>query len=348
MSNGINKESLSWRVSPDLLAFVDAGGIFLEANPAWLQTLGRSPEEIKSRPFMDLVHPDDLAATQAAYADAQSGVPILKFENRYRHKDGSYRWLSWQGILEDGLIFCCARDVTEAKDTASELAFNEQESEFRDQFMAVLSHDMRNPLAAITTSLRVALEEEQSERAAKYLIMAQDSATRMTELIENVTDFARARFGGDIGLEPQDGIEMEPLLRRTVQENRLAVEDANIAELYICPKPMRCDPDRIKQLVSNLVANAVFHGDKNFPIGVEATQRNGMFTLKVVNSGDPIPERTQKVLFQPFVRAEFRASQNGLGLGLYIANQIAEAHGGSLRFNSTEHATEFRFELPIA
>lgn len=348
MTNGIaNKESLTWRVTPDLLAIIDAGGVFLEANPAWFQVLGRVPEEIKSRPFMDFVHPDDVAATEQAYADSKTGTPILKFENRYRHKDGSYRWLAWNSVPEGDLIFCSARDITEAKKTAIELAHTEQEAKFRDQFMAVLGHDMRNPLAAIKTSLTVALEEEQSDRARKFLTMAQDSTARMSELISTVSDFARARLGGGIGLEMQDGVSLEPLITTTVQENRLSVGGATIAELYICPTPARCDPDRLAQVVSNLVANALRHGDTDYPVGVRATEEHERFVLSVVNQGSPIPERTKTMLFEPFVRAENRASQHGLGLGLYIAKQIAEGHGGSLTFTSDETETEFRFEMPL-
>ncbi|PTX54882.1 PAS domain S-box-containing protein [Litoreibacter ponti] len=340
-------ESLTWRVTPDLLAVVDEGGIFLDVNPAWMQTLGRRPDELKSRPFLEFLHPDDVAATEDAYLKLQHGVPILKFENRYRHKDGSYRWLDWNAVPEGDLILCSARDITEAKKTALDLAYSSQEAQFRDQFIAVLGHDMRNPMAAIATSLRIALEEEQTERARKFLEMARESAARMSELIDNVTDFARARLGGNIGVEPQDGIALEPVVKSVVQEHRLTAPDALIAELYDCPTPVRCDPDRVRQIVSNLVANAVHHGESGHPIGVRASEENGRFVLSVVNSGPPIPKRTQEVLFQPFVRAEFRSSQNGLGLGLYIAKQIAEAHDGTLTFTSSEEETEFRFEMPL-
>ena len=116
------ERSRTWLVSPDLLGTVNAQGVFLRTNPAWHAVLGWSEAEIASAPFFDLLHPDDLQPTQAAFQRLTEGNPVLKFENRYRTKAGGYRWLSWVAVPEGGLYYCSARDINAEKEQAQALA----------------------------------------------------------------------------------------------------------------------------------------------------------------------------------------------------------------------------------
>lgn len=109
---------------------------------------------------------------------------------------------------------------------------------------------------------------------------------------------------------------------------------------------MYCDRDRLGQLVSNLLANAVTHGSPERPIQFEASTEGSEFILSVANAGEPIPEEVRASLFQPFFRGDVRASRNGLGLGLFIASEIAKAHDGTLDFTSDEHGTRFTLRMP--
>jgi sigma-B regulation protein RsbU (phosphoserine phosphatase) len=112
-------------------------------------------------------------------------------------------------------------------------------------------------------------------------------------------------------------------------------------------RPIRCDGARIAQLLSNLLANALMHGAAEAPIEVRASSRTGIFELSVANRGEPIPPDTMTRLFQPFFRAPGRSAHQGLGLGLYIASEIARAHGGTLSVESTPAATRFSFKMPV-
>jgi PAS domain S-box-containing protein len=111
-----------WQVSPDLLAVAGADGFLSSVNPAWERTLGWTEAEILAQPFLELVHPDDVASTLAVYGTLKAGTPLLRFENRYRHKGGGFRWLSWVAVPEGERIYCTARDVSAEKAQAAELA----------------------------------------------------------------------------------------------------------------------------------------------------------------------------------------------------------------------------------
>ncbi len=113
----------AWQVSPELLCVINAEGQFEAANPAWEHTLGWTEEEMQNTSFRQLVHPDDLAASERAWADAsERGLPVLRFENRYRMKAGGWRWLSWVAVPEDGKVYCITRDVQDERDRAAALA----------------------------------------------------------------------------------------------------------------------------------------------------------------------------------------------------------------------------------
>jgi len=106
----------TWQVSPDILGVLNADGYFEASNPAWLTTLGWSEEEVAKTVFFDFIHPDDLDSTQRAWEAAiERGLPALRFENRYRHKHGGWRWLSWVAVPDGGKVYCSARDITEEK-----------------------------------------------------------------------------------------------------------------------------------------------------------------------------------------------------------------------------------------
>jgi len=116
-----------WEVSPEIQVVANFDGHFEQANPAAIAALGYSPEELRRTPFMDLVHPDDRASTSAAFDNVKQDQPVLRFENRYRRADGSYRWLSWVSVPHDGKVYATARDVTEEKQRAAELELRRAE-----------------------------------------------------------------------------------------------------------------------------------------------------------------------------------------------------------------------------
>ena len=226
------------------------------------------------------------------------------------------------------------------------LDIERETSKLRDQFIAVLGHDLRNPLASISGGARLLLKDPQSARGKRLIDMMQGSVIRMAALIDNVLDFARGHIGGGIALALRSDVLLEPVLQQVVSELRIGVPDHEIQTEFALTKPVDCDPSRIGQLVSNLVGNALTHGANDQPVRMHGTVDSAELVIWVANGGAPIPPRAMERLFQPFFRGEVRASQQGLGLGLHIASEIAKAHGGTLTVDSSEAETRFTFRMP--
>lgn len=226
-----------------------------------------------------------------------------------------------------------------------ELAEERKIAELRDQFIAILGHDLRNPLGAITSSAQLMLKMPLDDRLAKLARIVKNSSYRMNGLIENVLDFARGRLGEGITLDTQQEY-LKDSLNQVITELQTSWPDCQINFEAHLETAVNCDARRISQLFSNLLGNALTHGDKTAPIDVLADSREGSFMLSVTNRGSKIPDAALKQLFQPFSRGKVKKDQQGLGLGLYIASQIAFAHGGTLSVDSTDEQTSFSFKLP--
>jgi sigma-B regulation protein RsbU (phosphoserine phosphatase) len=220
-------------------------------------------------------------------------------------------------------------------------------SALREQFIAVLGHDLRNPLSALITGSELLLRTPLNERATVLVEMMQRSATRMGGLIENVLDFARGRLSGGLTLERDAGEPIESVLRQVVSELQMNQKTHVIEARFAVAEPVNCDRRRVGQLASNLLGNAITHGAPDRPITFAASTTDGIFELYVANSGAPIPAAVLDSIFQPFSRGSLRPSLQGLGLGLYISHSIAKAHGGTLGVVSTPTETRFTFRMPL-
>lgn len=227
-----------------------------------------------------------------------------------------------------------------------ELAEAQRAAELREQFIAVLGHDLRNPLGAISSGVTLLEKTPLNERGASLVAMMQKCTGRMAELIDNVLDFARGRLGAGIRLNIRKDTRLEPVLNQVVSELRISWPDRAISIDYDLRHPVDCDVSRIAQLFSNLLANALTHGAPDQPVRVSAKSGEGAFELFVANGGQPIPDANMARLFQPFVRGDGLMTSQGLGLGLYIASEIARAHGGALTATSTPEETRFTLQIP--
>lgn len=233
-------------------------------------------------------------------------------------------------------------DISEAS-----LLGERQVAELREQFIAVLGHDLRNPLASIDSGIRLLRRTALDEKAETIVSLMQNSVKRMVELTNNLLDLARGRLGGGFTIEPRADQPLAPALDQVLAELRAASPEREIATTIAIDAPVRCDRARIAQLFSNLLANALTHGAQDKLVRVEARTCDGLFELSVINAGDLIPPAKLKSLFQPFFRASPVAGYRGLGLGLYIASEIAHAHGGTLDAVSTAEETRFTFRMPL-
>ena len=218
-------------------------------------------------------------------------------------------------------------------------------AELRDQFIAVLGHDLRNPLASIEAGTRLLADAKLEGRPAKVLGLMQESCRRMARLIDDVLDFARGRLGGGVPLRLVGDGDLAGALEQVIAELRPVHPDREIFADIRPPELIICDPPRLAQLLSNLLGNALRHGDPAQPVFVTATSKGGRFELSVANRGTPIAEERIPTLFQPFKRSGPDGRSEGLGLGLYIATEIAAAHGGVLDVVSNEVETRFTFSM---
>lgn len=230
------------------------------------------------------------------------------------------------------------------RDAVSELR---ETVRFNEMFTAILGHDLRNPLGAIMTSAQLALKREENGRLRKPLGRILNSGQRMARMIDQLLDFTRVRVGGGLPRAPKT-FDVLPLLRQIVDE----LEDANPGfALFIeatGDTVGEWDADRLGQVFSNLVGNAVQHGEATMGVRVRIDGADPQIVMVEVVNGGVIPGDLVPKLFEPMTGGQGRREKSqGLGLGLFITNQIVRAHGGTIVVHSSESAgTAFRVMLP--
>ncbi|WP_420328797.1 sensor histidine kinase [Mameliella sp.] len=228
------------------------------------------------------------------------------------------------------------------------LEHERQMAQIQEEFVAVLGHDLRNPVAAFGAGLRQLEREAQTERAQVVIPLMKASLHRMNELIDNIMLHARSRLGRGIHISPVSDAPLAEALAHVVDEIRVTAPDRDIVLDLALDRPVRCDPDRVAQAVSNLLSNAVRHGAEGHPIEVRGRTDGDHAIIAVANSGAPIPGDLHEDLFKPFRRGSNAEGKSlGLGLGLYIASSIAEAHDGSIGVSCRDGTTAFEIRLPL-
>jgi signal transduction histidine kinase len=237
--------------------------------------------------------------------------------------------------------------IDRMRTTEAHLAEERRNSELREQFIAVLGHDLRNPLTGISGGMQLLKRMKLDEKGARIVDMIHGSAERMAGLIDNVMDFARGRLGGGISLNRDADEPIEPILRQVIQELLVGAHGREIESYFDITVPVNCDRRRVAQLASNLLGNALNYGSPEKPVLFSAVTRQRWFEVFVANTGDPIPGHVLKSIFEPFHRGELSHGREGLGLGLYISHEIAAAHGGRLDVVSTPEETRFTFRMPV-
>ncbi|GHA14695.1 sensor histidine kinase [Devosia pacifica] len=286
-------------------------------------------------------------------------------------------YASFPILLEDGTFFgtLCAIDPEPAKisspevremfrlfaeliaqhlDAGSQLSESEARlsdaeafGDLREQFIAVLGHDLRSPLASISSGARLLSRSPLDERSQRIVMLIQSTVVRMTGLVDNLLDFARGRLGDGLSLNVNNSSDIERTLQQVIEELRSGHPEHEINTAFNISHTVSCDEQRVAQLVSNLISNALTHGASDEPIRISAETTEEDLQVRVTNGGRQIPTEVREHLFDPFSRGSASSSGKGLGLGLYIASEIAHAHGGSLDVASSEQETTFTLRLPL-
>src|ERR1700712_3100419 len=250
-----------WNVSQDLLVVADRNGVWQTVNPAWTRTLGWSEAELLNRTSQWLEHPNDHGIAQAHVRELAARETTVRFEGRFRHQDGSYRWLSWTAVSDQDHVYAVARDVTAEKAAAERLKAAEeallqsQKMEAVGQLTGGIAHDFNNLLTGIAGSLdllQTRLDQGRTDNAARYINAAMTSANRAAALTHRLLAFARRQPLVPKSVDVNHLVmSLEDLLRRTIGET-IDLQIAASADLW----STLCDPNQLESALLNLAINA--------------------------------------------------------------------------------------------
>ena len=358
---------LTWKLSPDLLGALNSKGYFETANPAWESVLGWTEEEVVSMSIFDLLHPDDLEHTRAGFELTQVGQPALRFANRYRCKDGGYRWISWIGILEDGYVYCTGRDITAEWAAEVELAAAQEalrQSQKMDaigQLTGGIAHDFNNLLTGIIGSLDIVrrrMEADRLDEIPRFIDAASASAQKAGALTHRLLAFARRQ---SLDIRPNDinrvVSNMEDLLHRTLGEH-IELKCSLAANIWTA----FTDANQLESAVLNLAINArdaMPDGGRltietvNVRLDTAYTSRQDdvdpgdYVVIGVSDTGLGMPADVMAKAIDPFFTTKPVGEGTGLGLST-IYGFVKQTHGHLRIYSEVGHGTTVKLYLPRA
>ena len=340
-----------WNVSRDLLMVADYSGAWRTVNPAWTQVLGWSETDLLDRTSRWLEHPDDQAKTMAEVEKLASGQQTVRFENRLRHKDGSYRWLAWTAVPDDEMIYCVARDITEEKAAAERLKATEealrqsQKMEAVGQLTGGIAHDFNNLLTGIVGSLdlmQTRLGQNRLESLPRYIDAAMTSANRAAALTHRLLAFARRQPLVPKSIDANAlVVSLEDLLRRTIGEN-LDLDISAAPDLWLT----LCDPNQLESALLNLAINArdampdggkLAIATRNIHVGTitadtPALTPGDYICIAVTDTGTGMTSEVLARAFDPFFTT--KPIGQGTGLGLSMIYGFARQSNGHVSIDS--------------
>lgn len=346
-----------WKLSQDLLVVSDSSGIILNVNPAWSTTLGWSRDDLVDKTGEWLVHPNDRERSRAERSKLAARGSTRHFENRMMCKDGSYRWLSWFAVSDQGLIYAAGRDVTNLRHAQQELdALRRQLGDASRQtalgvMTASIAHEIKQPLAAIELNAnagRLWLKGPDSNlvEAEAALDQIVQDVHQLSEVIDGIRSMFKQESGkrGLVDLRLLVG-EVLALARGELETHRISLRN-NMQDGLL---GVMADRVQLQQVLLNLIMNAieamssVTSRERRLTITSDMEQNAGV-TLTVEDTGNGIDPAHFSRIFDPF----FTTKSQGMGLGLSISRSIVEAHGGRLLASQRNpFGTAFCLTLPI-
>jgi phosphoserine phosphatase RsbU/P len=296
----------------------------------------RSHEPIDVDTFRAAVHPDDLTGASEAFERAMRDGDTYRWTFRLRGEDGVERTaLATARRVGDstqtGRVVGLLQDITQH---AQQRAAAEDRATFAEQMVGIVSHDLRNPLHTIKLGAQVLRLSGLPDKQTRVIESLDRAIHRAERLVDDLLAFTQARIGRGIALHCGE-IDLHAVVASCVDELAAAHPDAHLIHRSEGHGTCRLDPDKLYQVIGNLVSNAVAYGATGSPITVTSRVEGDIATLVVHNVGPVIPADAIATLFRPMVRGS-HASTRGIGLGLYIVSEIVHAHGGHVAVTSTE------------
>jgi PAS domain S-box-containing protein len=342
-------------LSADLIGIAGFDGYFKRVNPSFTRVLGYTEAELLAKPYVDFIHPDDLSATQNEASSIAAGLYDVtrSFQNRYRCKDGGYRWLEWRTRpnVSQEIIYFVARDVTAQKEVSEKLADYSHELERSNgelqQFAYVASHDLQEPLRAVAGCVQMLGERNAGkldERSKELMGYAVDGAKRMQTLINDLLSYSRV---GSKGIN-KSWMDPKAAVDKAIRQLQTSLDECHAA-VSIDPLPrVSADAVQLTQLFQNLIGNAIkFHDGKPPEVRISARQEPGETIFSVRDNGIGIAPEYHDRLFRVFQRLHSRVQYAGTGIGLAICKKIVERHGGRIWVESqTGQGATFLFSIP--
>ncbi|MBZ4420494.1 PAS domain-containing protein [Myxococcus sp. RHST-1-4] len=345
--------------TPMGIAFIDPELRYLRVNQAMADINGASPEEHQGRLFRE-VHLREIAdAVEPVLRRAlETGEPVRSMELSLPSSAPRGGGRTWQAsfypvrtLFGEVLgLGCTVVDITEHKQAEATL---QQAVDFREQLLAVLGHDLRNPLNAIGASaFQLSRAQEWGPPERRAVDRIRKATARMGRMINDILDFARSRLGGGIPVSRQR-MNMAEVCQAALEELQVSHPERQLVFESHGDTWGEWDSDRVTQVLGNLVANAIQHGQEGVPVRTTVRGEPEEVVLEVHNQGEPIPAELMPRIFDPFkVHAAAKdpaKKTRSLGLGLYIVSQIAGVHGGRVEVRSTaREGTTFTVHWPRA
>jgi PAS domain S-box-containing protein len=317
--------------------------------------MGRAPGEadLALSWWIMRIHPEDRErVVRSLQAALDGGEAHWAGEYRFQRADSAYMFVRDRGyVVRDARgravrMVGALQDVTEHKLAEEEAR---RRADFEQHLIGIVSHDLRNPLNAILMATTLLLKHEglnEPHRRSLHRILT--SARRATRMLSDLLDFTQARLGGSLPVTPHP-MDLHELTRQVVDEVQIAHPHRRILVERSGDGRGTWDGDRLAQLITNLVSNALTYGKEHCPVRVRIRGRSDSVLLSVHNIGKPIPARVMPLLFQPLWRGKGKSSRgsHSIGLGLFIVKHIVDAHGGSIQVDSNaQHGTTFTVSLP--
>jgi signal transduction histidine kinase len=318
-------------------------GTVLEASRGVMSLLGCGPKELVGQPLTRFLAPESQKTAQELL-QAQVEVPYELLALRYGDQRLPIQVLMREVSFRGRPVCMMALWDNSGKRAAEEAASRAEY--LREQLLGVVGHDLRTPLNALQLGISaLQMDGKLEERQTRQLTIMSRAARRMERMIHELLDFTRARLAGGIPVTPAP-MSLDLLLKRVIEEYRLTYPEHPLLLTTEGDLTGHWDEARLAQLLDNLLQNALRHSLQDAPIGLTVKAGPSQVTLAVINRGPLLPPEEREAIFEPFRRGK-RAAGEGLGLGLFIAKQIAEAHGGHISVESSvEQGTSFKVCLP--